>query len=226
MNSNHLAVSRRKLLATAALFSTGGVGIKSVHMTGPQVACLRSAFATLALLLLIPAARRNWNRRILLVAIAYSITLSSFVLANKPDHRRERHLHSGHRPDLHRLPECRVPARTPQPRRFSPDDSARDRTRVLLRRRPAPARDRLQPSARKPGGVRRRGFVVIRDRRLSLARTRSAGGRSATSRRPRQPARLPILPTLRVADSLRARHRLGAAHLPRSFSRSDSLTCS
>ncbi len=83
MNPNRLAISRRKLLATAALFSTGGVGIKSVHMSGPQVACLRSAFATAALLLLIPAARRNWSLRIFLVAMAYSVTLASFVVANK-----------------------------------------------------------------------------------------------------------------------------------------------
>ncbi len=83
MSGSHVAISRRKLLATAALFSTGGVCIKSVHMSGPQVACIRSAFATVALLLFIPAARRNWNLRTLLVALAYSVTLASFVIANK-----------------------------------------------------------------------------------------------------------------------------------------------
>ena len=83
MDSTQLAISRRKLLATAALFSTGGVGIKSVQLSGLQIACLRSAFAAAALLLFVPAARRNWNARVFLVAIAYSVTLASFVVANK-----------------------------------------------------------------------------------------------------------------------------------------------
>ena len=83
MNTNDVATGRRKLLATAALFSTGGVCIKSVRMSGLQVACLRSAFAAMALLVFLPAARRNWNPRVFLVAIAYAVTLASFVIANK-----------------------------------------------------------------------------------------------------------------------------------------------
>lgn len=83
MNAKKASASRRNLLLTAALFSTGGVAIKSVHMSGPQVACLRSGFAAAALFLCLPAARRNWNPRIFLVAIAYALTLASFVIANK-----------------------------------------------------------------------------------------------------------------------------------------------
>lgn len=84
MSTAHSAArSRRKLLITAALFSTGGVAIKSIHMTGIQVAGLRSGFAALVLFAAIPAARRNWNPMVLLFAVAYALTLMSFVVANK-----------------------------------------------------------------------------------------------------------------------------------------------
>ncbi len=68
---------------TAALFSTGGAAIKSIQMPGVQVASLRSGFAAVALLLFLPAARRNWNVRVLLVSVAYAVTLALFVIATK-----------------------------------------------------------------------------------------------------------------------------------------------
>jgi len=74
---------RFMVLAAAILFSTGGTAVKACSLTGWQVACFRSAVAALAILVLIPAARRGWDRRTWLVAVAYAATLISFVLANK-----------------------------------------------------------------------------------------------------------------------------------------------
>ncbi len=74
---------RLMVLAAAILFSTGGAAVKACSFSGWQVACLRSAVAALAIFALIPAARRGWNRRTWLVAVAYAATLISFVLANK-----------------------------------------------------------------------------------------------------------------------------------------------
>jgi drug/metabolite transporter (DMT)-like permease len=73
----------RDILVTAALFSTGGVAIKSIHMAGMQIACLRSGFAALALLLFLPSARRGWTKSVWLLALAYAGTLACFVMANK-----------------------------------------------------------------------------------------------------------------------------------------------
>jgi len=71
------------LIAAAVLFSTGGAGIKAVHMSGPQVACLRAAVAAVAVALLLPDAHRRWNRATILVGLAYSGGMSLFALANK-----------------------------------------------------------------------------------------------------------------------------------------------
>src|SRR6185503_18506225 len=75
--------ARLGILAGAALFSTGGAGIKAVHFSGLQVAGLRSGVAVFAVLLLLPSARRLPNARSLLVGVAYALTMLLFVLANK-----------------------------------------------------------------------------------------------------------------------------------------------
>lgn len=75
--------SRLQLLAAAALFSTGGAAVKATALTGWQVASFRSGIAALAILLLVPAARRGWSWRVLLVGIAYAATMILFVTANK-----------------------------------------------------------------------------------------------------------------------------------------------
>jgi drug/metabolite transporter (DMT)-like permease len=69
--------------AAAALFSTGGTAIKAANLTAWQVAGFRSAVAVVALLLLLPEARRNWTVRIVPVSIASALTLLLFVQANK-----------------------------------------------------------------------------------------------------------------------------------------------
>ncbi len=74
---------RLLIVATAVLFSTGGVAIKAAALTGWQIACFRSAVATLVLLLLLPEARRGLTWRMIPVSLAYAATLVTFVLANR-----------------------------------------------------------------------------------------------------------------------------------------------
>lgn len=75
--------SRLRVLAAAALFSSGGAAVKSIHLTGWQVACFRSAVATVAFLLVLPEARRRPTLKVLGVAAVYAITMVLFVLSTK-----------------------------------------------------------------------------------------------------------------------------------------------
>jgi drug/metabolite transporter (DMT)-like permease len=79
------ATSRARLAVcvAAALFSTGGAAIKYAQLTGWQVASFRSGVAALAVLLLLPEARRGWSRATAVVAVGYAATLTLFVLSNK-----------------------------------------------------------------------------------------------------------------------------------------------
>ena len=74
---------RAELLLTALLFSTGGAAIKATTLGAWQVAGLRSGVAAVTVFLLLPAARRRWRPRTLMVASAYAATLLLYVLANK-----------------------------------------------------------------------------------------------------------------------------------------------
>ena len=76
-------VARLSVLAAALLFSTGGAAIKGTAMTGIQVAGFRSAVAAAAIALLLPAARRGFGLSLLPAALAYAVTLFSFVVATK-----------------------------------------------------------------------------------------------------------------------------------------------
>lgn len=75
--------SRLLLLAAAILFSTGGAAIKAATMSGWQVACFRSGIAAVALLAMVPGARRGWRPRMALAGLTYAATLILFVLANR-----------------------------------------------------------------------------------------------------------------------------------------------
>jgi len=75
--------NRLLLVATAVLFSTGGAAIKAAGFTAWQVAGFRSAVAAVALLAIVPEARRGWSWRIAPVGAAYAATLILFVLANR-----------------------------------------------------------------------------------------------------------------------------------------------
>lgn len=72
-----------RVLAAAALFSSGGAAIKAASLTAWQVASFRSAVAAVALLILMPEARRWPRPRVLLVGLAYAATMVLFVLGNK-----------------------------------------------------------------------------------------------------------------------------------------------
>jgi drug/metabolite transporter, DME family len=75
--------ARLLLVSAAVLFSTGGAAIKWTTLTAWQVAGMRSLIAAIALLILLPDARRHWSRRNWLVGIVYAFTLVLFVTANK-----------------------------------------------------------------------------------------------------------------------------------------------
>lgn len=76
-------ISRAQLLTAAALFSTGGAAVKATALSGWQIASFRSGVAALAILILVPASRRGWSWKVLLVGIAYAATMILFVTANK-----------------------------------------------------------------------------------------------------------------------------------------------
>ena len=71
------------VLAAALLFSTGGAAVKACSLSGWQIASFRSGLAALALLALIPAARRRWTRLTWAVGLAYAGTMVLYVVANK-----------------------------------------------------------------------------------------------------------------------------------------------
>ena len=75
--------NRLLLVATAVLFSTGGVAIKAATLTGWQIASFRSAVAAAALLLWLPEARRGWAWRMVPVSSAYAGGVVAFVLATR-----------------------------------------------------------------------------------------------------------------------------------------------
>ncbi|HEX9730505.1 MAG TPA: EamA family transporter [Thermoanaerobaculia bacterium] len=78
-----LILPRLKILAAAFLFSTGGMAVKSCTLTAWQVASFRCAVGAVAILVMLPAARRRWTGGTLAVGAAYAGTLTCFVLANK-----------------------------------------------------------------------------------------------------------------------------------------------
>lgn len=75
--------SRLRLVAAAALFSTGGAAIKAVALTGWQVASFRSGVAMLVIFAALPGARRRWTLPAVAVGAAYAATMVLFVLSNK-----------------------------------------------------------------------------------------------------------------------------------------------
>jgi DME family drug/metabolite transporter len=75
--------ARWSLLATAALFSTGGAAIKACAFSGAQVSGLRTVVAALTFLVLIPKSRRLPSWREWLVGCAYAGSLVFYTLGNK-----------------------------------------------------------------------------------------------------------------------------------------------
>jgi drug/metabolite transporter (DMT)-like permease len=77
------AANRLQVLAAAFLFSTGGAAIKACTLTSWQIVASRAGIAAVALLIMLPAARRGWSLRLLPVAAAFAATTLLFVLCNK-----------------------------------------------------------------------------------------------------------------------------------------------
>ena len=75
--------ARLRVLAAAALFSSGGAAIKAIHLTAWQVASFRSGVATIVFLLLLPETRRRPTLRVLGVGAVYAATMILFVQSNK-----------------------------------------------------------------------------------------------------------------------------------------------
>lgn len=75
--------ARWSVLIAALLFGTGGAAIKGTALSPIQVAGFRSAVAVVALVLFIPAARQGFGRDLLPAALAYAVTLVTFVSATK-----------------------------------------------------------------------------------------------------------------------------------------------
>lgn len=75
--------ARLKVLAAAALFSSGGAVIKAIGFSGWQVSSFRSGVAVIALFLLMPEARRRPTLKVMAVGFSYASTMILFVLSNK-----------------------------------------------------------------------------------------------------------------------------------------------
>jgi drug/metabolite transporter (DMT)-like permease len=82
-SSAHSTTARLRIVGAALLFSTGGAAIKACALTNWQVAGLRSAIAAVAILVLLPAARRRWTLATTLLGAAYASTMVLYVTANK-----------------------------------------------------------------------------------------------------------------------------------------------
>lgn len=74
---------RLQLVATAALFSTGGAIIKAIDLTAWQVVAFRSAVAAVAVLLILPQSRRLARPGVWVVGAAFAVTMVLFVWSNR-----------------------------------------------------------------------------------------------------------------------------------------------
>ena len=75
--------ARWQLVLAALCFSTAGAAIKWCHFGPWQIASGRALVAMLAIVTLIPEARRRWTWRIALVGTGYAAAGLLFVFANK-----------------------------------------------------------------------------------------------------------------------------------------------
>jgi drug/metabolite transporter (DMT)-like permease len=75
--------SRLLLVAAAVLWSTAGAAIKSIGLDAIQIAGARSLVAAIFLFLAARETRTRPDRRVLLVGVAYAVTVVLFVIATK-----------------------------------------------------------------------------------------------------------------------------------------------
>ena len=76
-------MNRMMIIIAALLFSTAGAAIKGTTLTGFQVASFRSLVAVIFLFIILPKARVLPSKKILMVCVAYAMTVIFFVLSNK-----------------------------------------------------------------------------------------------------------------------------------------------
>lgn len=81
-NDSARPMDRMAVLLAAILFSTGGAAVKLCSLSAFQIASFRSGIAAVVLVLLLPAARKSWDWRTLIVGLAYAVTMVLYVLAN------------------------------------------------------------------------------------------------------------------------------------------------
>jgi drug/metabolite transporter (DMT)-like permease len=75
--------ARLQLVLAAACFSTAGAAIKWCAFGAAPIAAFRALVALVAIVILIPAARRHWSARTALVGVGYAAAGLLFVFANK-----------------------------------------------------------------------------------------------------------------------------------------------
>lgn len=71
------------LLITAVLWSTSGIGIKSIEWNPMAIAGVRSAVATIVFLVVFRKSAWVWNRAVFFGAISYTFMIFTFVIATK-----------------------------------------------------------------------------------------------------------------------------------------------
>lgn len=71
------------VLAAALLWSTGGIGVKSIADPPLKVAFFRSGFAAVALLLLLRPKLPRWTPAFVVALVSYAACLTTFVVATK-----------------------------------------------------------------------------------------------------------------------------------------------
>lgn len=80
---NQKAAALLLLAVTATLWSVGGLLIKNINAHPLAIAGIRSAIAALIMLIYVKKPKFNWSFPQLAAAFAYSLTVISFVAANK-----------------------------------------------------------------------------------------------------------------------------------------------
>ena len=140
--------ARLLLVSAAVLFSTGGAAIKWTTLTAWQVAGLRSLIAAIALLILLPDARRHWSRRNWLVGVVYAMTLVLFVTANKLTTAANAIFLQAAAPLYILLGSAVAAARAHQARRRAVHAGGGRRHGCVLRRRWRPGCERAEPVRR------------------------------------------------------------------------------
>ena len=82
-SNNQRAKAILFLVITAALWSTGGLLIKSVHWNPLAIAGIRSAIASVILLIVIKKPKFTWSKAQIGAALSYAMMVILFVSANK-----------------------------------------------------------------------------------------------------------------------------------------------